>query len=131
MPYKIERLKPIYLFILLTTIFTLGLFTEKTLIQTVFSKKERIEEIMVGDVNETMNYSFEVVWDDKDYETNRPTSVTYNLYNVLDENTIVSTVTLTSANVDNNDTNKWVGTFNDIRKYNDDESSLRHHSSSL
>ena len=122
MPYKIERLKPIYLFILLTTIFTLGLFTEKTLIQTVFSKKERTEEIMVGDVNETMNYSFEVVWDDKDYETNRPTSVTYNLYNVLDENTIVSTVTLTSANVDNNDTNKWVGTFNDIRKYNDDES---------
>ncbi len=122
MPYKIERLKPIYLFVLLTTIFTLGLFTEKTLIQTVFSKKERVEEIMVGDVNETVNYSFEVVWDDKDYEANRPASVTYNLYNVLDENTIVSTVTLTSANVDNNDTNKWVGTFNDIRKYNDDES---------
>ena len=30
MPYRIERLKPIYLFILLTTIFSLGLFTEKT-----------------------------------------------------------------------------------------------------
>ena len=122
MPYRIERLKPIYLFILLTTIFTLGLFTEKTLVQTVFSKKERIEEIMVGDVNETMNYSFEVNWNDTEFETNRPTSVTYNLYNVLDEDTVVSTVTLTSANVDSSDTNKWVGTFNNVRKYNDDES---------
>ena len=121
MPYKIERLKPIYLFILLTTIFTLGLFTEKTLVQTVFSKKERIEEIMVGDVNETMNYSFEINWNDTEFETNRPTSVTYNLYNVLDENTIVSTTTLTPSNADSNDANKWLGTFNSVRKYNDDE----------
>ena len=112
MPYKIERLKPIYLFILLTTIFTLGLFTEKTLVQTVFSKKERIEEIMVGDVNETMNYSFEVNWNDTEFETNRPNSVTYNLYNVLDESTVVSTTTLISSNADHNDTNKCLGTFN-------------------
>lgn len=122
MPYKIERLKPIYLFILLTTIFSLGLFTEKTLVQTVFSKKERIEEIMVGDVNDTMDYSFEVNWNDTEFEANRPTSVTYNLYNVLDENTVVSTVTLTPSNADPNDANKWVGTFNSVRKYNDDES---------
>ena len=122
MPYRIERLKPVYLFILLTAIFTLGLFTEKTLVQTVFSKKERIiEEIMVGDVNDTMNYSFEVNWNDPEYEVNRPTSVTYNLYNVLDENTIISTVTLTDSNVDSNNSNKWIGTFNNIRKYNDDE----------
>ena len=90
MPYRIERLKPVYLFILLTAIFTLGLFTEKTLVQTVFSKKERIEEIMVGDVNETMNYSFEIKWNDLGYTVDRPTSVTYNLYNVLDENNVVS-----------------------------------------
>ncbi len=122
MPYKIERLKPIYLFILLTTIFTLGLFTEKTLVQTVFSKKERIEEIVVGDVNETMNYSFEIKWNDLGYTVDRPTSVTYNLYNVLDENNVVSTVTLTPANMSSSDFRKWVGTFNNVRKYNDDES---------
>jgi len=72
------------------------------------------------DINETMNYSFEVNWNDED--SNRPSSVTYNLYNVLDENTVISTVTLTDSNIDSNDVNKWKGTFNNVRKYNDDES---------
>ena len=126
MPYKIERLKPVYLFIILSIFFSLGLFSQKTLIQSVFSKKEIKEEIMVGDVNDTMDYSFEVNWNDTDYSSNRPSSVTYNLYNVLDENTVVSTTTLTSANVDSEDSNKWNGVFNNVRKYNDDESEAKY-----
>ena len=67
-------------------------------------------------INETMDYPFEIHWDDSDYENNRPESITYNLFNILDENTIVSTITLTSANVDSNDTNKWNGSFPNIKK---------------
>ena len=129
MPYKIERLKPIYLFIIITAICTLFFISEKTVFSLITKKNE---EIAVGDetepinVNETIDYPFEVVWDDKDYEGNRPSSVTYNLYNALDENTIVSTVTLTSSNVDSNDRNKWNGIFNSVRKYNDDESEAKY-----
>ena len=84
------------------------------------------EEVLLGDVNETMNYSFKVDWKDREYESNRPSSVTYNLYNVLDLETSLGTVTLTSANVDPNDSNTWIGTFNNVRKYNDDESRAKY-----
>ena len=73
-----------------------------------------------------MNYSFKVDWKDQEYESNRPSSVTYNLYNVLDLETSLGTVTLTSANVDPNDSNIWLGTFSNVRKYNDDESQIYH-----
>ena len=84
----------------------------------------KINEVKLGDINtsEIIDYPFEIVWEDKDYENNRPSSITYNLYNVLDENTIVSTVTLTPANVDANDSNKWNGVFNNVPNYNQDES---------
>ena len=84
------------------------------------------EEVLLGDVNELIDYTFEVKWNDTDYSSNRPNSVTYNLYNVLDEETSLGTVTLTSANVDPNDSNTWIGTFNNVRKYNDDESRAKY-----
>ena len=136
MPYKLERLKPIYLLIIFTIFFSLSFTVEKSIFSLITTSKYKeeytiIEKNPVGDegpidINETMDYPFEIVWDDKDYESNRPNSVTYNLYNVLDENTIVSTVTLTSSNVDSNDFNKWLGTFNNIPKYNQDESKAKY-----
>ena len=120
MPYKFSRLKKGYLLLIVVALFTISLYATKIVFNSVINKEET-EEKSVGDVNETMDYPFEVRWDDKDFESNRPSSITYNLYNVLDENTVVSTVTLTPSNVDTEDPNKWNGTFTNIRKYNDDE----------
>ena len=130
MPYKFSRLKKGYLLLIVVALFTVSLYSTKTVFNNIFNKNENIEEKPAGDdqidVNETMDYPFEIRWDDTGYESNRPSSITYNLYNVLDENTIVGTVTLTSSNVDNEDSNKWNGVFNSVRKYNDDESEAKY-----
>ena len=94
----------------------------------IYYPRNKIIEVKLADIEEnddintTINYPFEIRWDDAGFENNRPSSITYNLYNVLDENTIVSTVTLTSSNVDSEDANKWNGIFTNVRKYNADES---------
>ncbi len=99
----------------------IGVFLLCTFIYYPFNENKSL-----GDISDSMDYPFEVKWDDKDHESNRPSSITYNLYNILDENTIVSTVTLTSSNADSNDSNKWNGTFENITKYNSDESNAEY-----
>ena len=129
MPYKFSRLKKGYLLLIIAAVFSLVLFATKSIFSSG-SNNDTKEVKSVGDepvnINETMDYPFEVRWDDKDFESNRPSSITYNLYNVLDENTIVSTVTLSSSDVDNEDSNKWNGTFTNVRKYNDDETEAKY-----
>ncbi len=121
MPYKFSRLKNGYLLLIIFAVFSLVLFASKIIFSDNTDKLETIEEKSVGDINETMDYPFEIHWDDTGVENSRPSSITYNLYNILDENTIVSTVTLNTSNADSNDSNKWNGVFTNIRKYNDDE----------
>ncbi len=78
------------------------------------------EEIFLGDINDKIDYTFTVSWKDENNENNRPESVTYNLYNVLNQGIVVSTVTLTNENADPNDSNKWNGVFQEVPKYNQD-----------
>ena len=71
MPYKLSRLKKIYLLLLITTIFTVSLYATKTVFSFVTGKNDNEEEYIiiekgaVGDegpidVNETMDYPFEI-----------------------------------------------------------------------
>ena len=57
-----------------------------------------------------MDIPVEISWSDQSAAT-RPSSVTLRLMN---GNTTVSTLTLTSANLDPSDSNKWVGVFDDV-----------------
>lgn len=57
-----------------------------------------------------MNIPVQVVWNDQD-ASSRPSSVTLEL---LDGNNAVKTITLTSANQDQTDSNKWVGVFDSV-----------------
>lgn len=57
-----------------------------------------------------MNIPVQVTWNDQD-ASSRPSSVTLEL---LDGNNVVKTITLTSANQDQTDSNKWVGVFDSV-----------------
>ncbi len=57
-----------------------------------------------------MNIPVQVAWNDQD-ASSRPSSVTLEL---LDGNNVVKTITLTSANQDQTDSNKWVGVFDSV-----------------
>ncbi|MCR5572922.1 MAG: Cna B-type domain-containing protein [Candidatus Saccharibacteria bacterium] len=57
-----------------------------------------------------MDIPVEISWSDQSAAT-RPSGVTLRLMN---GNTTVSTLTLTSANLDPSDSNKWVGVFDDV-----------------
>lgn len=57
-----------------------------------------------------MDIPVTVSWSDRS-DTTRPSSVTLRLMN---GNTTVSTLTLTSANLDPSDSNKWVGVFDNV-----------------
>ncbi len=63
-----------------------------------------------------IDFNFEVSWSDDDFVKYRPESATYKLYNVLNSNDVVSTVTLTSAN--RYGAYLWKGTFQNVPKYN-------------
>ncbi len=86
------------------------------LLKPIFLKNN--EEISLGDINETMDYQFRVSWNDYGYESYRPQSVKYDLYNVLDEDTVVSSVTLSF----NQNTHVTYGTFSNVPKYNSNNS---------
>ena len=57
-----------------------------------------------------MNIPVQVTWNDQD-ASSRPSSVTLEL---LDGNNVVKTITLTSVNQDQTDSNKWVGVFDSV-----------------
>lgn len=57
-----------------------------------------------------MNIPVQVTWNDQD-ASSRPSSVTLEL---LDGNNVVKSITLTSANQDQTDSNKWVGVFDSV-----------------
>ncbi len=76
-------------------------------------------DIVANEIN-VSKYKFEKIWDDEGFEDKRPESVKFNLYNVLDKNTIVKSITLTNSNIDPNNPNKWNGVFDSVPKYNDD-----------
>ena len=73
-------------------------------------------------INETdyIDLPVKKIWSDVGYESERPESVTYEIYNVLDEDTTVKTVTLTSA--DATSAYEWNKNAKDLPKYNDDNS---------
>ena len=73
-----------------------------------------------------INFKFDAYWEDERNENNRPDSAEYYLYRKDNQNDIVKTVTLTSANADSNDSYHWIGYFNDVDGYNEDGSPIEY-----
>ena len=60
------------------------------------------------------------IWSDVGYEDERPDSITFNVYNVLDEDTIVGTTVLSSEDLTN--AYEWSGYITGLPRYNGDGS---------
>lgn len=56
------------------------------------------------------------IWDDTNYENERPEEIVFNIYNQNDLNTIVNTLKLTKDDVDRDNSNKWNGKVG-LKKY--------------
>ena len=97
MPYKFSRLKKGYLLLIIFAVFSLVLFASKIIFSDNTDKLETIEEKSVGDINETMDYPFEIHWDDTGVENSRPSSITYNLYNILDSQIVSNSPVLNQS----------------------------------
>ena len=69
---------------------------------------------------------FEKHWADEGHEDSRPKSLTFGVYNVSDQTNPVATKELTSADQDENDSNKWVGVFEDLPKYDTDGTLIKY-----
>ena len=65
-------------------------------------------------------------WNDKGFESFRPESVTFQLYNKNDLNTVVKEVDLTSSAAVAGDQYTWNGIFENVPKYNADGSEIEY-----
>jgi hypothetical protein len=68
------------------------------------------------------DYSFKKQWDDAGFESERPESVSFKLYEQSDMSKVVREVTLTADNADENDANIWRGVFEELPSLNSDGS---------
>ena len=59
------------------------------------------------------------IWSDYGYAANRPSSVTFDIYNILDGESIVKTVTLNGTDHQVSE-DEWSCTVTDLPKYNED-----------
>ena len=65
-------------------------------------------------------------WNDTGYEDRRPDSVSFSLYDVEDQTTAVSTITLTDENVSATESNVWEGEFEDVPDTRGDGTFIRY-----
>ncbi len=68
----------------------------------------------------TFDYEFIKKWDDEGYESERPESITFDLFEESDKDTILAEIVLTSDDADEEDSNVWHGAFVDIPNINND-----------
>ena len=120
MPYKLERLKPIFLLIILVTFFSISFFVKKSLFSLIVSNKE---EVSVGDYStNTRDYKYKIHWNDYGNEDRRPNQITFDLYNVLDENTIIQSKTINKEDI----TSSITLIFEDVPYSNPDNTSANY-----
>ena len=71
-------------------------------------------------------YSFKKQWDDAGFESERPESVSFKLYEQSNMSKAVREVTLTADNADENDANTWRGVFEELPSLNSDGSAAKY-----
>ena len=96
---------------------TIFVYDYTGLIGSVNNGAASLDGIIIND-KDIINIPFVKDWDDTGFANERPDTLTFTLYNTRDDQTPVSTVTLTRSEVENQDT--WNGVFTNVPKYNED-----------
>ena len=76
--------------------------------------------------NETIDIPFDKYWDDADYIRYRPSSLTFDLYDKSDMETVLQTVVLTADDKVEDDIYHWSGEFTDLPRCRDDGSHIEY-----